>query len=505
MTEAPRYRQLLLTLEIDEYLIPKSLSEEQCQFLYGILKQFSPGFITKSWQLGALLWNKFFHPRFNSLDQFQNHLGHYAALAGNRVALESIKAAYPEKLKQTNHVGNTLAHYAAMAGRIAVLEWIKSHYPALLTQISHDGFTLAHFAAKAGQIPVLKWIKTHYPNLLIRKSKTGSTFAHCAALSGDVPTLEWIKHNTPQFLKVRNAQGDTLAHWIAASDNPAALVWIKQNCPELIPALNHKGQSIVHFAALSGEAQQFNLALTLMDNPEQIDLTATSAKQLKKHGFYAMIDAVLQTNHTLTELRLPLGITLTQALQDRLAENKKIKDILKTYTLFCHAKNHVISRLPKDILFRLFSDAIRDVTQRLSPRLTACLFDKIYNGSKPNRLKGALMIEKQLVTLRQQLQQPSCQTQALTIAAEIDALIALKQVVLCTNHLTDVRFKNWCQAHAGILRRPQQGFFSFFARRTLIQSLCALFGFNESIITALGDREKKETVPESEKTVTYRN
>ncbi|WP_203454646.1 ankyrin repeat domain-containing protein [Legionella sp. MW5194] len=504
MTEAPRYRQLLLSLEIDEYLIPKSLSEEQCQFLYGILKQFSPGFIKKTWQLGALLWNKFFHPRFDSLDQFENHLGHYAALAGNRTALESMKAAYPEKLKQTNHAGNTLAHYAAMAGRLEVLEWIKNHCPALLTQTSHDGFTLAHFAAKAGQIPVLKWIKAHYPHVLTRKSKTGSTFAHCAALSGDVPTLEWIKRYTPQFLIVRNHQGDTLAHWIAESDNPAALVWIKQNCPELIHALNHKGQSIVHFASLSGNTKQLNLALTLMDNPTLIDLTTSSAKQLKRHGFYAMIEAVLQTNHTLIELRLPPAITLTQALQDRLAENKKIKDILITYTFFCHAKNHAISRLPKDILFRLFSDAISDVTQRLSPRLTAGLFDKIYNGSKPNRLKGAMMIEKQLVTLRKQLQQPSCQTRALAIAAEIDALVALKQLVLCSNHLTDVRFKTWCQAHAEILRRPQQGFFSFFAPKTLVQSLCALFGFNESMITALRDKEKKETVPESEGTVTYR-
>lgn len=499
MTEA-RYRQLLVSLEIDEYLIPKYLSEGQCQSLYRILKRFNPGFIKERWQLGALLWDRFFHPRFDRLDQFGNHLGHYAALAGNKGALELIKAAFPMMLRQTNQAGNTLAHYAAMAGHIEVLEWVKNQCPSLLTQLSHEGFTLAHFAAKAGQIPVLQWIKTHYPGLLTLKSNTGSTFAHCAALSGDVPTLEWIKRNAPQRLKERNHQGDTLAHWAAASANPAALVWVKQNCPELIRALNHKGQSIVHFAALSGEAQQFNLALSLMGNASPLNLTAFSATQLKSHRFYAMIDAALQTNHTLTELRLPPGITLTQTLQNRLAENKQIKNVLKTYTLFCHAKDHAISRLPKDILFRLFSGSITGVTQRISPRLTARLFDKIHNGSKPHRLTAAWMIEKQLITLRHQLQQPSHQNRALAIAAEIDALVALKQLVLCTNQLTEVQFKDWYQAHAGSLRSPQQGFFSFFAPKTLMQSLCALFGFNEATITALADREN-ETIPDSEETV----
>lgn len=482
MTKAPHYRQLLISLGIKPHFIPKYLSEEQCQFVYFILKPFTAGFIKEQWQLGALLWDKFYHPKLDSLDQFDNHLGHYAALTGNTTALELIKKTRPDKHKKANRAGNTIAHYAALGGHLDVLEWIRKNYPVLMTQTSHQGYTLAHFAAKAGHVHVLQWIKTHYPSLLDWKSKTGSSFASTGALSGDIPTLEWIKLNRPRHLKTRNNQDETLAHGVAASPNPEALVWIKKNCPELIPVLNNKGQSIVHFSILSTEAKQFNLALRLAGYPATLDLRAFSTKLLKSQPLHTMLEQALQSNYTLTELRLPQGIRLTQKSECLLAENKKIKDVIHIYTAFCHEKNKGISRLPRDILFRLFTDSIHGVSERLSPLLITRLFNKIYNGSKPNRFKGAWLVEKQIADLRQQLIQPSSQIQAVVIDSKIDALMALKQLILCADHLTERELKNWYQAHGEFVNQQASGLFRFF-KKTLIQSLCTLFALNESTVT----------------------
>lgn len=500
MTEALHYRQLLISLGIEPHFIPKYLSHEQCQSLYLILKPFTAGFVKERWQLGALLWDKFYHPQLDSLDQFGNHLGHYAALTGNTTALELIKKNRPDRHKKANRTGNTIAHYAALAGRLEVLEWIRKNYPALLMQTSHEGYTLAHFAAKTGHVPVLQWVKTHYPSLLDWKSKAGSSFASPGALSGDIATLEWIKCKKPQHLKARDYQGDTLAHCVAASPNPAALMWMKKNCPELIPVLNSKGQSIVHFSALSTEARQFNLALALAGHPATLDLTAFNAKQLKAQQVHTMLEQALQSNYTLTALHLPQGIKLTPKSECLLTENKKIKEVLHTYTAFCHEKNNGISRLPKDILFRLFTDSIHGVSERLPPLLTKRLFDKIYNGSKPNRFKGAWLVEKQIADLRQQLIQPSSQIQAAVIASKIDALMALKQRLLCADHLTERELKIWYQAHDGqLINQQASGLFRFFNKKTLIQSLCTLFALNESNVTGTVNHPD-EAVPEPEGT-----
>lgn len=479
MPEQPDYGSLLASLRVNEDWIPRALTAAQYRALCQKLKLFIPGFITERWQLHALVWDKSFSPRLNRMDKFGNSIGHYAALAGQIDTLDTIRLSKGDGLNHISHSGNTLAHYAAMSGKPEVLQWFHHHYPGLLLKKNHADCTIAHYAAWAGDLAMLEWIKINYPDQLNQKSKIGNPFAHSAALGGHTAVLQWIKTNNWAWLKETTKHGGTLAHSAAASPNPDTLLWVRANCPELMDKRDCLGHTIVHFALLSTHAQQVKLALTWVGNPSQLDLSTMGSKQLKEKQALTTLEQTLVTNYTLTHLILPQRMAIASRLETLMAENQAIKNVLKTFTYLCHAKNPVLSRMPRDMLFILFTETITPLSNRLSPALIQTLFDKLYNGSKPNRLEAALAVSKQITQLKRQLAPESFFMSCINtlrkrdtalIIKKIDALSALRDLILRAPHFTEKQWKQWYWTHADIINQTEIN--------PLIHSLCRWFGFN---------------------------
>lgn len=178
------YRNQLIQYGIESDLIPPTLSNEDCQLLYGKLKVFSLSLIKETWQLLAILGDE---AAYNNLDQQAGcgvNMAYYAAFSGHVGRLNEVNERKPALFNQTVQ-GVSVGHAVFYSGNPKALDWIKQYYPDLLESVDKLNCTKAHAVARSGNLDMLRWVAKNCPHLLTKKDKDGWSIGTYAALSGN--------------------------------------------------------------------------------------------------------------------------------------------------------------------------------------------------------------------------------------------------------------------------------------------------------------------------------
>jgi len=124
--------------------------------------------------------------------------------------LQLLSGSIPKLPANFQHGNSTrnfnIAHFAALSGNKEALQWAKTNFPKLLKQKTTFGFSIAHFAALSGSKESLQWVKNNYPKQLTQKIQPGDCnrdIAYCAASSGNPEALRWVKENYPKLFVVK--------------------------------------------------------------------------------------------------------------------------------------------------------------------------------------------------------------------------------------------------------------------------------------------------------------
>lgn len=267
-------------------------------------------------------------------------------------------------LDQKDYCNVNMAHYAALSGHVERLKVVYERKPALFYQLDNGGKSVRYYAAYSDNPEVLSWVKRHYPNLLESLDEYNGTLAHHAARSGSLDSLRWVA----------------------------------KNCPHLLTKENGYRWSIATCAALSGNADQFNLALALSGNRHAVFFYFINEDKFKEVVIPTLKEA-LKTNTMLIDLYgiyPKLWAELKPMLEDNKRIQKELKPIIRKFTLLIYERNSQGDRcFLKDILFSLFTYAVKEVSVRISDKEIAAQFKKMVDNTE-NYKAANERIERQI-------------------------------------------------------------------------------------------------------------